>query len=475
MREDHDMSSRRDEASSSAGLPLAIRDYLHDLWSRAAHDPASVSVFEHERWISDPDGYIRPRSVRQHVLSPKYALEHSLASYQAADAALRADRVLGLVLDKIVGTSNGASPVRSEWVLRALASTIIGEDGGLAVREDIALRTLDEYRALHSGAEHQYQLVIPLRGVSLSTTFALEDDVELGPLTGEEIDGCVHMGLLKPVFGARMIDGADCVGIRFHLRNRLVIFDTPDDIQSPPAVERHQFGDRSSAADDAGLVDDVLLAVRLALRVPVLAAGALRLETRVGSHSLGAVDRPISHRGPGERREIDEASASQIRALWTQLRQLAARGRLPNEFAVRRFNTAMDRRTLDDTILDLIIAAEALYLHDAGAPEDRGELSYRLALRAAVLLRDTGRSPRSTFKFMKRAYTLRSRIAHGHSIGSAPIRVGEVSWDAPQFVNELFFVLCDSFLSAIDIASTADEFGNASFWEDLTLGSSAEP
>jgi len=46
------------------------------------------------------------------------------------------------------------------------------------------------------------------------------------------------------------------------------------------------------------------------------------------------------------------------------------------EGALRRFNFAAERTLPEDAIVDLMIAAETLFLSEA-APVDRGELRYR--------------------------------------------------------------------------------------------------
>lgn len=60
-----------------------------------------------------------------------------------------------------------------------------------------------------------------------------------------------------------------------------------------------------------------------------------------------------------------------------------------------------------------MIAAEALFLSDLGSSTDRGELKYRLALRAAHFIEAADLTRRQVFEHMKRAYDVRSAIAHG--------------------------------------------------------------
>lgn len=81
--------------------------------------------------------------------------------------------------------------------------------------------------------------------------------------------------------------------------------------------------------------------------------------------------------------------------------------------SLRLFYSAQRSRE-EDALLDIAIAAEALYLaSDLG--DIQGELSYRLALRAGVWSEEktVGRSKNDIRKLMKTLYNLRSDVAHG--------------------------------------------------------------
>jgi len=64
---------------------------------------------------------------------------------------------------------------------------------------------------------------------------------------------------------------------------------------------------------------------------------------------------------------------------------------------------------LDEQLVDLLIAAEALFLSDVGS----GELTYRLATRAAFFLAERPDERREVSDLFKRAYSQRSKLVHG--------------------------------------------------------------
>jgi hypothetical protein len=86
--------------------------------------------------------------------------------------------------------------------------------------------------------------------------------------------------------------------------------------------------------------------------------------------------------------------------------------------AARRLSAGMLRETDDDAILDLLIGLEAIL-----SDQDKGELSYKLALRTAAVLSELpGYNPSIVFGQVKRLYGYRSAVAHGRSKQVAKLR-----------------------------------------------------
>ena len=114
---------------------------------------------------------------------------------------------------------------------------------------------------------------------------------------------------------------------------------------------------------------------------------------------------------------LDRADLPQFRKLYGRLsrEQFKTWDRL--ELLLRQFNRSCQKERDEDRILDYAICCEAALL--SGKSD---ELSYRLALRAAKLLRDRC-SPRQTFEHMRCLYKVRSRIVHSNeTLGSAGAR-----------------------------------------------------
>ena len=166
---------------------------------------------------------------------------------------------------------------------------------------------------------------------------------------------------------------------------------------------------------------------------------------------------------------MDEATGRDIGELWRMLRSTPQARSLPR-ICLRRFNAAIDEDTLEDAIVDYVIVAEALLLKGVGDPEQRGELGFRLAWRAGALLEASGRHRRSTFKFMKKAYDLRSEIVHGGTTKQevqVPER-GRVR--LRQFVAELSQLMREALKIAVWEYSSQSDFATQQYWDELLLG-----
>jgi hypothetical protein len=92
---------------------------------------------------------------------------------------------------------------------------------------------------------------------------------------------------------------------------------------------------------------------------------------------------------------------------WRQLRRPGLHKALA--LALRRLSYQAHRQRVEDELVDILIAAEALYLSDVGYAT---ELSFRLAHRAAALCspQKLSMTRRNVFDLMRSAYGVRSVI-----------------------------------------------------------------
>jgi len=78
------------------------------------------------------------------------------------------------------------------------------------------------------------------------------------------------------------------------------------------------------------------------------------------------------------------------------------------KIASRRLSLGIERKNLEDKLIDYMIGLEALYLPDGNA-----ELSFRLSVRVAFLL-SSKIERKNTYEFLRKIYDVRSSIVHGN-------------------------------------------------------------
>ena len=115
-----------------------------------------------------------------------------------------------------------------------------------------------------------------------------------------------------------------------------------------------------------------------------------------------------------DRYVFDHSDLPQFRKLYGQLSGNRFKTWDTLELLLRQFNRSCQRERDEDRILDYAICLEGALLSDV-----RDELSYRLALRAAKLLRNPC-SPKRTFEHMRCLYDVRSKIVHSNETLSSP-------------------------------------------------------
>lgn len=101
---------------------------------------------------------------------------------------------------------------------------------------------------------------------------------------------------------------------------------------------------------------------------------------------------------------------------WLNLQDRAVKRHALLDIAMRRYSYAHERHRNEDKIIDLLIAAEALFMsdYDPKMKPYLGELRYRLSERAGLFLGGSDMTIcRMVFQHIRTAYDLRSAIVHG--------------------------------------------------------------
>jgi hypothetical protein len=304
----------------------------------------------------------------------------------------------------------------------------------------------------------QRALLTGLKGDSFP--WRLTPQLEIDEFDDDEVVLCLRMGLLRP--GVGMPDWAHMgrvIGIRVRLAFEKVVGGRPEEWSG---VAGNLIQDAMSEAES------VLDALRVFKKGSISLAGLIVVSLQDGGGWRGSGG-PHPLRGGFQwgDYELTAAEGESFVTFWRQLK--SARKRKLLDAAMRRFSYAGDRHRPDDRLVDLVIAAETLFLGDAGNPHERGELRYRFSLRAAFFLEEAGLARRVLFRFMRNGYDARSAIVHGGEPDPALLMGNDgARISLMEYADAMEDVLRRALREAVDGAQDGD--GSLVDWDELVMG-----
>ena len=131
---------------------------------------------------------------------------------------------------------------------------------------------------------------------------------------------------------------------------------------------------------------------------------------------------------------LPKHTANLIKKLWKYYDLDSLRNNKSLQIIIRRFYDSAQRLNDEDAIIDLMIALEALFLNE------NSELNHRLALRISKLL-EPDVDNQLVYDFIKKAYIVRSKVAHGSTLTAKYFNFNNHQYDIGYFIDFLGEIL----------------------------------
>lgn len=454
--------------------------YLKELVGAVRKQNAPIHILDEFEWVRESDGNVRKATMERPFLGFAFAMHRTTSAlYASAITAIQQDAIFGNAIGSMIGDEGGQMRFDSDAVFLHSLRGITKSDGTFSVTKITVSRKLAELRRYLTASTWVSTLLIPLPGIKCHKfPFSIDEGIEIDLLSPKEVGWCVESGALRLVNNnIPAVWVGDCMGLRIKIKSTLKITKQEDlMLSSDDRLKRlteettrpHKFGS-ISRWKIAECVEDLLFVLRLARPEFIGTEGAVLVSERPTGRSstwTGRSTRPFVN----TTYQVDSSTGRLIRSYWREMKARSGKAHGLPSICQRRFNAAMDRVSLDDSIVDPLVAAEALFLRDAGSPGDRGELSYRLSLRAATLLETQPAQRFELFKFMKAAYAERSYIAHGGpSRGTVKVPGRAAGMPINEFVDELSSVMRRALQKAISMYPKDSAFGTSEYWDSLIL------
>lgn len=454
--------------------------YLKELVGEVRRQNAPVHIFDEFEWVREADGNVRKAAVERPFLGFAFAMHRTTSAlYASALTAIQQDVIFANAIGSMIGDEGGQTRFDSDALFIHSLKGITKPDGTFSVTRIAVSRKLAELRRYLTASTWVSTLLIPLPGIKCHRfPFSIDEGIEIDLLSPKEVGWCVESGALRLINNNMpVVWVGDCTGLRIKIESTVKItkqeeltLSSDDRLQrlNEELAQPHKFG-TISRWKIPECVEDLLFVLRLARPEFIGTDGAVLVTERPTGRSstwAGRSTRPFVN----TTYQVDTSTGRMIRSSWREMKARSGTTHGLPSICERRFNAAMDRVSLDDAIVDHLVAAEALFLRDVGSPGDRGELSYRLSLRTASLLETQAAGRTELFSFMKAAYAARSYIAHGGpSRGTikVPGRTGTIPIN--EFVDELSSVIRRALQKAISMYSKDSTFGTSEYWDSLIL------
>lgn len=414
-------------------------------------------------WEHGTDGHFRERKKRLRTLGPMLSDEwlRSLPDYHTCVEHLKSDVVVGPHLDRLVGTTMSASRIEASNILKSLMYAMLDDEGRLGFTDE---RFDGKWRELVSffGVDRlASKMVAPLPHLVVPAfPLHLNNELVLDRLTDDEVTRCYQVGVIQPdSLRFPLIYGEVAVGIRRTMFLPKLIRRGDEPHELPQAGDEGSFGNRPLFRDDL-VIDDVLSALRIFKHTQIRTAGHASWTDSLWLNA-GTSYRVLRQWPYWGNFELLEGEVPQFLELWHLLEEGAARF----GFSIHRFNLAFDRGLLADRIVDLVIAAESLFLGNLDV-QDRGELRFRFALRATKFIEHPNYGEHDVFRVMRRAYDARSAIVHGGSPKDTRLPDNQAA-TLPAFIDAIEELVRLGLRKALSMKEDGKKMRQAEYWDTL--------
>jgi hypothetical protein len=454
-------------------MPIRTLDDLRAAM-QSWHDEASAAVSENpdyiagrvtKPWRRSEDGKYRCVRFHEYIWAPRHDGLKQLPTYATLCEVAATSAVVGPLMSQDIGTAIGLSPFNfHSFAMSMLPSPEEfrwGQLSPFAARYDDLERRLTPETA-------EYEVIYFLRNVSFELDrIDLESDLVIERLAPPEVEQILGDGVLRLIFGSEPVyepveNGA------FGLKRTWRI---PRIVGGEVAAEQREA--IAELINPRETAEELLQCVAIMSGLGVYVSGTMmrRIDDDFSTFGAMRIWRVSQERRvPGGGFRLTAAKCAELQQLWRIAHDESFPTNRALALAIRRLTFAAQRERVEDRLIDILIAAEAFYLTDVADTKERGELKYRLALRAALWSENSlvGWDRRQVRDHMKRAYDLRSVVAHGGDPKPKDVKVKGQHVSLANFVHVTEDIVRNALHKAVQQLSSGT--GRLSIsWEDLVL------
>jgi hypothetical protein len=340
--------------------------------------------------------------------APEFPFIHSrdklkqLSEYKKCLKVLKSDSIIASQFDVLVGTNSGRSrsPKLEELMMRLPHLTIYKNT--IKFNEEYFEREYNAFESNLYDENFSYEVIVPLSGPVFKAPIKLSDKLEICQVNKNDLTIPLKNDMVsndRPYFDQLL----------WAIRTQYTLPKIIGDEVKPNLEESDKNEVCRNKAN--GTIEQVLTCLRLLGASNVY---PYQITHRTKPWIFHDIRQYSIKYFPATQfsLELEEDFHKVFIKFWETFQKYGVNKHTFIAVATKRYSYAHERYDREDRIIDLLIAAEALFLPKSGG---QGELKYRLKLHAAMFLGNDSHTKKQIFDDMSFAYDLRSKIVHGSS------------------------------------------------------------
>ena len=407
----------RDEKTSNSEMTAALEAWLNEVVATYQTRLGDiVQLLGWPRWHSDPAGGFRryPHDVTYKYPALEDAIFGNSSTWAEVEKLSERHARLKQHSSEFVRSTNGSGRAYTlQELCKCLIPTIkLASEDTVAADTDFDVKArIDEFIGVLNADHIEHTTVWPIRGLATDAPIILDEWTEFRELTTEEKLHCLNFEIIRPfsISAAIPPEHSRWFGLCHRTLDKKTF---GHDEQQDVSELTKRFADLEQILEDF-LVTVPLVTDRVAYHAggfqgaPHFELGRFLVFGITGRGVGSANDMHFSLGGGAE--NVNDEVAAEICETWAFIRASkngSFKKRVGN--AARRLFYAETRFKKEDVLVDLMVAAESLYLNS-----DKNELRFRMSLNAALWADVDGIEKRKIFGNFIKAYDLRSKVVHG--------------------------------------------------------------
>ncbi|MEZ0150396.1 MAG: hypothetical protein AB9Q19_13950 [Candidatus Reddybacter sp.] len=340
---------------------------------------------------------------------------------------LESDETISNQIDTLVGTCMGSFRIEANNITSWPVYEFLSDQGIIPFSISIFNKIYSKIENALYSEEIEYENITPLCGFnSHLPDISLDENISIVKLSEEEVIEILRLGInLGTSMGnTDFVHGLHQYALKIKYNLKKIIGDRDRDTDE---IEDNVYFNGTYETS----IIDALRIYKEGKLYPITTIRRSKNPLSIGTSF--SFETPVKH-FMNNKFVLTKEESEEFKDFWAARKQTKLPDKNFLSVGIRRFSQSNERNNIEDRIIDLMIAAESIFLSSGGSFQ--GELKYRLSHRAAMFIEEDTEKQRYVFGFMQKAYDVRSAIVHG-STPKLPKKIDETEYTLEEFCDDI--------------------------------------